>query len=378
MPACRITCSGTSSLDFAISMMYSWKAGNSISYSTNLQIVPDLGISIAACISGLTSGDQLTRPILDALMMDKKLTGPEIKPEPKPVEARNIPEVLLRYAGFYANDMSLVKVEFDADNKGFGIYPVADGEKGRAENPIIKYSYNGGFFHNFEKRSECYFTEVDGVTYIVSHKIPNFGADALRYQKLEEIKEPVAPCVDIKGKKWLFRNLKPDIQRSLIAITVSNTYKCLPGYVDVMGVKKIETPRHAGMAAMSFRDRSEMSLFENKGETWMKTAFFLLSPADNVKKLSGGVNRVIIKSEGYNEWLRVEKGAKLKFKTPENGRIVVIDDDETLYDSIVDSAEYFGPGCDPGARSPESIYAPEGSFIFFAGKAGDLFKVEAK
>jgi hypothetical protein len=354
------------------------KAGNSISYSTNLQIVPDLGISIAASISGLVSSEPLTRPILDALMKDKKLMELEIKPVQKPAGALTVPEELLRYAGFYANDTGLVKVEFDPDKKGFGIYPLIDDEKGRAEGPIIKYTYDAGIFHNFEKNSECYFTEVDGVNYIVSHKIANFGVDAPRYQKLEEIKNPVQFNIDIKGKKWLLRNLRPDIQRSMIALTVSNIYKCLPGYVDFMGVKKIETPDHAGMAAGSFRERSEMRLFENKGETWIKSAFFLFSPADGAGKLTGGVNRVIIKTEGYNEWLKMDKGAILKFERPLYGRIVLVNDDEVLYDSIVDSAEYFGPGREPDAKPPESIYAPEGSFIFFAGKAGDLFKIEAR
>ena len=354
------------------------KAGNSISYSTNLQVIPDLGISVAVSISGLVSGESLTRPILDALMKDKKLMEPEIKPVPKPIEAQIMPEELLKYSGFYANDTGVVKVEFDADKKGFGIYAIADGEKGRAEKAIIKYAYNGGFFHNFEKRSACYFTEVDGATYIVSRKIPDSGIDMLKYQKLEEIKNPVSPGTDVKAKKWLFRNLKPEAQRALVAITVTNTYKCLPGYVDVMGIKKIDSPDHAGMAATSFRDQTEMRLFENNGETWLRLASFLLSTADGARKLIDGANRVVIKPEGYNEWLKVEKGAMLKFEKPYKGRIVVINDDDTLYDSIVDSAEYFGPGREPCAQPPHSVYAPEGSFIFFAGIAGDMFKVVAR
>ena len=354
------------------------KAGNSISYSTNLQIVPDLGISVAASISGLVSSEPLTRPILDALMDDKKLSASEKKPAQKPVEAQAVPEDLLRYSGFYANDMGLVKVEFDPDKKGFGIYPVADNEKGCAEAPIIKYVYNGGGFHNFEKRSQCYFADIDGVAYIIAHENVNFGVDSPRYQKLEEIKDPVSLRCDIKGKKWLMRNLRPDIQRSLIAVTVSNFYECLPGYVDFMGVKKIETPDHAGMAAESFRERSELSLFETKGETWIKCALFLFSPADGAGKLIPGVNRVIIKTEVYNEWLRVEKAALIKFDRPLYARIALVNGDEVLYDSIVDSAEYFGPGREPGALPPESVYAPAGSFIFFAGKAGDVFRVYAR
>lgn len=354
------------------------KAGNSISYSTNLQIVPDLGIAVAASISGLVSSESLTRPILDALMNDKKLSGPEKKPAQKPAEAQTVPEDLLRYSGFYANDMGLVKVEFAADKKGFGIYPVADNEKGRAEAPVIEYAYNGGSFHNFEKRSQCYFADIDGTAYIIAHENVNFGADAPRYQKLQEIKNPVSFKCDIKGRKWLMRNLRPDIQRSLIAVTVSNIYKCLPGYADFMGVKKIETPYHAGMAAESFRERSELSLFENKGETWIKCAFFLFSPAEGARKLIDGVNRVMIKAEGYNEWLRVEKGSVIKFKRPLYGRIALVNDDEVLYDSIVDSPEYFGPGREPGALPPESVYAPAGSFIFCAGKAGDLFRIDAR
>lgn len=339
------------------------KAGNSISYSTNLQIVPDLGISIAVSISGLVSGDSLTRPILDALLKDKNMAAPEKLPVQKPVEAKVVPDEFLRYEGYYANDTGIVKVEFDADRKGFGIYPITDGEKGRAEAPVIKYAHNGGVFHNFEKMAECYFTEVGGVTYIVSRRTAKFKVDAPRYQKLEKIKDPVSLRTDIKGKRWLMRNLKPEVQRSMVAITVSNIYKCLPGYVDIMGVKKIETPDFAGMAATSFRDQTQLRLFENKGETWMKIASFLFSPADGARKLVPGVNRVVVKAEGYNEWLRMEKCAILKFKNPEKGRIIVVDGDETLYDSIVDGRE---------------VYAPAGSFIFCAGKAGDMFRIEAR
>jgi len=79
--------------------------------------------------------------------------------------------------------------------------------------------------------------------------------------------------------------------------------------------------------------------------------------------LNNGINRVTIKSEGYNEWLKLDKGAIVKFENPPAGsRIIIFTEGSPIYDSVVDKDE---------------VYAPAGSFIFFAGTAGDIFKFYA-
>jgi hypothetical protein len=185
----------------------------------------------------------------------------------------------------------------------------------------------------------------------------------IEYQKLDEIKDPVSFKTDITGKAWLVRNEKPYVLAGSIGIAKTDFYEELPGYVNLAGVKKIETPGYAGIAVAAFRDQADLSLIDMNGETWIKTNYGLCSPADSARKLMTGINRVVIKVENYNEWLRVEKGAIVNFDKPQKGRIIVVTEENAIYDSVVDKDE---------------IYAPEGSFIFCAGTAGDLFKIIAR
>ena len=356
------------------------KGGNTACYSTNLQIVPDEGISIALMVNGHASGESLTRPILDALMKDKNLVTPPPPKAEKPVEAQKIPADILKFAGLYAKNMEPFKITFNKDENGFDIYPLTpiakDKENGVNKEPlekdknkktaveaVISYVYNGGIFHNFEKESKCYFTVINGRQYLVLHKIKNYGVDIIEYQKLDEIKNPVSLKTDITGQQWLVRNENPYILAGCIGIATADFYEELPGYLNFAGIKKIETPDYASIAGTAFRDQSDLHLVDLNGETWLKSSYTLFSPADSARKLIDGVNRVVIKSEGFNEWLKMDKGAIVNFEKPINGRIILIAKDETVYDSVVDKNE---------------IYAPEGSYIFFAGGPGDMFKVIAK
>ncbi|HOT77681.1 MAG TPA: hypothetical protein PK467_17985, partial [Candidatus Wallbacteria bacterium] len=224
-------------------------------------------------------------------------------------------------------------------------------------------TYNGGVFHNFEKDEKCYFTEIDGRQYIVAHKIKTYGVDSIQMQKLDEIKNPVSFKIDMTDKIWLVRNEKPYILAGCINTAKAEFYKELPGYVNFSGIKKIETPDYASIAGKVFRDQAEMRLVDMNGETWIKCNYGLCSPADSARKLAAGVNRVIIKSEGFNEWLKVEKGAIVKFEIPLKGRVIVLNEEKAVYDSAVDKDE---------------VYVPEKGFIFLAGEPGDVFKVTAR
>ena len=354
------------------------KGGNTLCYSANLQIVPDEGISIGLMINGHISGETLTRPILDALMKDKGLITPKPVTAKKPVEAQKVPEHLLKFAGIYAKDMGPFSIAFNKDGNGIDITPLeaADNEKkdggekretvkeAKAPSaPVLSYVYNDGLFYDNAKDEKYYFVEFGGSQYLVAHKIKTYGVDSIVYQKLGENKNGVAFKKDISGNRWLVRNEKPYILAKAVGVGKAEFYKELPGYVNFAGLKKIETPEYASIAGRAFRDQSELRLIDMNGETWLKMGYNLLSPAESVRKLIPGVNRVVIKTENYNEWLRVGKGAIVSFEKPSQGRIIVTTDDEAIYDSVTDKDEF---------------YAPEGSFIFFAGTAGDVFKVIAR
>jgi CubicO group peptidase (beta-lactamase class C family) len=356
------------------------KGGNTLCYSTNLQVIPDEGISIALMVNGHVSGETLTRPILDALMKDKNLINPPPVKAEKPVEAQKIPADMQKFAGIYAKSSAPFKITFNKDGNGFDIYPLTPINKDRknennkkesnkdknekpAVEPIISYTYNGGIFHNFEKESKCYFTVIDGRQYLVLHKIKTYGVDVIEYQKLDEIKEPVSLKTDITANEWLVRNEQPYILAGCVGIAKTDFYEELPGYINFAGVKKIETPDYASIAVNVFRDQFDLRLINMNGETWIKYSYTLFSPAAGARKLINGINRVIIKSEGYNQWLKVDKGAVVSFEKPAKGRIIVLAKEEAIYDSVTNKDE---------------IYAPEGSYIFFAGAPGDIFKIIAK
>ncbi len=360
------------------------KGGNTMCYSANLQIAPDHGISIGVLINGHISGELLTRPVLDALLKDKNLMDAPKDAAKKPVEAQKVPEELLKFAGIYAKDMGPFKVVFNKNNDGLEMIPLqpvksektpdgkpADSDKNKKDDKddktpaegAIAFTYNGGVFHNFEKDEKCYFTEIDGRQYIVAHKVKTYGVDYIQMQKLDELKNPVSFKIDMIDKIWLVRNEKPYILAGSINTAKVEFYKELPGYADFSGIKKIETPDYASITGKIFRDQAEMRLVDMNGETWIKSNYGLCSPADSARKLASGVNRVIIKSEGFNEWLKAEKGAIVKFEKPMNGRVIVLDEEKAIYDSVADKDE---------------VYVPEKGFIFLAGEPGDVFKVTAR
>lgn len=93
----------------------------------------------------------------------------------------------------------------------------------------------------------------------------------------------------------------------------------------------------------------------------MRTGNILRSNAPSAPRLDTGSASVTIGRAGFNEWRAVGRGAALRFALPESrGRVIVVTRDAVLYDSRVDGNE---------------VYAPAGSYVFFAGVAGDTFRV---
>lgn len=338
------------------------KGGNSAYYSTNLQILPDHGIVIALSISGHAIGEALTRPILDSLMQYKNLAEPEKKQISKPPTPQQIPDELMKYAGFYAGDSETVKLVIDRKNKRINLYTLYDKDD-REKEPLLSFIYNNGYLFNSLKKLQCYLTTIEGRSYLVFHKVPDYGVDMLLYQKLDRIREPQSLKIAMDEKTWLLRNAKPYVLAGSVRLLKSCLHRDLPGYIDFGGIKKIESPTFAGIAATCFRDQTELYLINRKGEWWAKSGNNIFTMADSVGKAVIGVNKVTIGADGCNEWLRIGKEAILSFEKPEEGRIIVLNDDAVLFDSIVDSDE---------------VFAPKGSFVFCAASAGSVFKIRAR
>ena len=278
------------------------------------------------------------------------------------------------YEGYYTGVAGVVKVRFDMANKKCVLLPLvpagAAGEDSKAgaaaARPVLSMVYAGdGLFSCIENNSLMYFTTIDGEKFIASHKNPRFGTDAIKYIKIAEIASPKKLNYDLAGKKWLVRNMaRHVVSGGEMCMADSAVYKELPGYVDFCGLKKIEGPEYAGIAAVTTRDQTDLRLFDAGGETWLRAGMFVYSDAAGARKLVSGVNRVVIKADGFNEWLRADKGAVVKFAAPPAGaRIAVFAGEDVIFDSAADKDE---------------IYVPEGGFIFFAGRAGDMLKAFAR
>jgi hypothetical protein len=195
--------------------------------------------------------------------------------------------------------------------------------------------------------------------------MPPYGLDFLLYQKLDRIGKPVRLKTNINGKTWVPRNFPVFMQTfpESPLVLVSSAYKELPGYVDLEGIKKIEGADFASYAANAFRDQVELKIFSKDGKTWAKTGGALLSMADDIRKTKKGEDIVKIGEDGYYEWLKVEKGALVSFQKPTEGRVLVSTTGAILFDSLVDAGE---------------VYIPAGSYIGCAGRAGDVFKINAE
>jgi len=339
------------------------KGGHTQGYVANLQIVPQERIAIGFIISGDADGEALTRPILDGLMKDRKLMEERAQTVKRPVEPQPIPADLLKYAGYYVDGGAAVKVAFDKGRKALTISPVA-AKKTANEKPgqSKSFVYHDGYFHNHEEGLQHYFTTVDGKAFIVSHGFRTYEFDVLLYQKLEAIRKPARLKENMQGKVWLLRNASPYVQSPVTAIS-SSIYKELPGYVDFIGIKKIERADFADIAATAFRDQIELSFFPKNGKTWAKLGIFLFSTEDGIPKVKNGATSIKIGDDNYNEWLKLEKGALLSFEKPEGGRVIVSTQEAVLFDSVLDSGE---------------TYAPAGSYVFCAGTAGDVFRINTK
>ncbi|MHB8773348.1 MAG: serine hydrolase domain-containing protein [Syntrophales bacterium] len=337
------------------------KSGGTGNYASMLYTVPDKRISVAVIGAGMHIGAmRIALEMLDAVLVAKKLVPGQEKPFPLPVRAQKLPQEQCSFRGYYAAGAKLGQFLFDADKNrvSFSIL------KGQEKVPAFTLVYNDGYYHDAEG-NRSYFTETGGEGYFVS-SVASVGLDMIGMQRVKPLEKPQSLRIDMDGRVWLRRNVRPS--EGIMAVDShfekSSLYKDLPGYVVFGGVKRIESPEFAAMPFAAMRDQTELTLFENNGATWAWVSDLLFSPAECAAALKPGENSLKIGSDGYNEWLRADEDMVVSFVRPERGRIIVFSADDTAtYDSAVDAGD---------------AYAAKGSYLEFAGFAGDVFTVKAR
>jgi len=193
-----------------------------------------------------------------------------------------------------------------------------------------------------------------------------WGIDMVTAQKLKKVDKPVAMKIDLNGKMWLTRNAKPSENFNFVAghIMPSSTIPGLPGYIDFLGVKVVQSPEFAGMPVGSLRDQTELTLLDKNGQTWAQLSEMLYCPSDTAAALGAGSKTVSIGADGYSQWLQADTGLVVSFEKPAKGRVVVFPSGGgARWDSALDSGE---------------VYVAKDSFIELLGYSGDTFTITAR
>ena len=336
------------------------KGGNSGFYSANLQILPTEKMVIAMITSGKASGDKLTEPILAGVLTDRRPDKPTYLPAGLPPQTRvaqAIPAALDRYVGYYASETGIMKMDIDSQRRKLIVTPLG----GAA--PPEELTYNDGYFFVPTGGRRVYFASRDGIDFLVKNEGGLTDSDEVTLQKLEPVLNPQRLRVSNQDEFWLVRNAPAAVEVfDFDLLQPLKKYEDLPGYVDFRGVRRIERPDFAAMAATAVRDQTDLELIESKDGDFLRTGHLLWSSARTAGRLPMAPSTVTIGADGFNEWRAVEGGGALNFTLPAKGRVIVVTQVATLYDSIVDRG---------------AVYAPAGCYVFFAGAAGDIFRVTA-
>jgi hypothetical protein len=274
------------------------------------------------------------------------------------MKSQNIPAEYADYYGYYiGNGGDLFKIDFNSQNNIIDLLKV----QSNIEQHVSSFIYNSGYLYNASGQ-RYYLTDIDNMKLLIS---PLLGMDNIGYQKLDMISEQKYLDIDIHGRKWLRRNSKSyeGILLSTTHLLTSNNVEALPGYIDLLGVKQIQSSDFAGMPGV-VRDQSELTLIEKyHGQTWAMVSDMLYSPDVTAIPLRKGENKVIIVENGYSEWLTVDENMIVAFQKSATGRVIVFTGNGTpIYDTAVDTGR---------------IYIEKGSFIELMGQPGDMFKINA-
>ena len=337
------------------------KSGGTGHYTSMLYTVPDKRISVAVIATGAKSDAvEIANTVLAAYLTERGLIAPTAKEVSMPAKGQPIPAQLAAYEGFYDSGGKLMKIAFHQIDNNVTVHQVT----AEQDVPLLTLAYNDNYF--YYQGGKYYFTTVGGRDYFVRH-VPLFSADVISGEKLETVANPKELATAVDNRVWLRRNAKAYEGRLFIEgyVITSRLLKDLPGYVDFLGTKKVETPSSLGYAIHSMRDLQEVTIREHDGNTWAWVSGMVFTPADAPSELAKGDRKVIIGSEGYNEWLRIPADTILTFQAPQKGRVMVFSSGgEPLYDNVI--------------NRDRKMFAPAGSFVTMAGNPGETFLLTAQ
>jgi len=337
------------------------KSGGTGNYTSMVYTVPEQRLSVAViCTGSKSSAMAMALDILNAVLVGKGLMQEETAVVSKPPEPQAIPGGDISFEGYYTNGTDTLRISFDTEENTVTGYTLKNGE----ETPMLSLFYNNGYYID-KTGSRYYFTTIDGKDYLITN-VSKFNLDMVAMQKLAEPEPPQSLRIDVNGKQWLRRNMKPyESPMFYISYVVkSSTIEALPGYVDFFGPKVVQSPDFAGMPVNNLRDLTELMLFDEDRRTWAWLSGFLYSPVEIAGALNSGDNSVKIGDSGYNEWLKAGAGLIVSFEKPDKGRVIALSPDgAVLYDSAIDKGE---------------VYIPKDGFVQLAGVPGDVFKVTAR
>lgn len=334
------------------------KSGGTMNYSSMFYTDPEHRLSVAVIETGASgSAMKIALDVMDALLVQKGLIKSQTKSISRPAEPQAIPKEYTGFEGYYSSGNNLVKVAIDLKENTVNLSTLKRG----VETPAGSLIYNGGYLYD-ETGERSYFTAVGDKQYYVGSS----AVDNIQAEKLVKLADPQSLRIDMNGKQWVRRNVKPFESISIASghFGKSSTNEVLPGYIDFGAIVVVKSPDFAGMPIGAMRDLSELWLLEKEGQTWIQLNDMLYSPASVASALKKGENTVTLGSSGYNEWLKTDEDLILSFKKPAKGRIIVFSPEgPPMYDSAVDQGD---------------LYVKKGSFVEFAGVPGDVLKITAK
>lgn len=330
------------------------KGGDTQDFHSELLIVPDKRIAVGVMEAGHgSSAPMIALTVLKDVLVAKGFMKKEPTPVTVPKTPQPLPAQYSSFAGFYDDGSEVSTVAVDT-----GSNTVTVTSPGGAPQTLI---YNDGALYD-SAGSKMALISVDGQTALMRGII---GLWITKAQKIPTATAPKSLETDINGSIWLRRNVKPwdSISMPPGYMVQSSTVAGLPGYIDIGGSKRVDSPTFAGMTSTVIRDLSELNLLNRNGQTWVQISDMIFSPPDVASTLAVGQKSVTIGKDGYNEWLKVGQDIVLDVKKPSADRVIVLSSEaEPTYDSVVDSGK---------------VFVPAGSMIQLAGSPGDAFTVTA-
>jgi len=333
------------------------KGGDSDDYHSMMVSIPDKRLSVAVMEAGQGSrAPDIAFELLDSMLEAKGLMKKETK-SVVPIAPQPLPADYVKYNGYYGSEDKAYMVTVDTAQNMVNITFLINGVAANT----LPMTYNGGMLYLQGKPLFKMMSAGGRDAVLVSAD----GGFMVFCQKLQPLAQPQSLSMNIDGKQWVRRNVKPfeGIGMDGKEIVNSAYIPGMPGYVIFNQVKKVDSPTHAGMVTDVTRDQTELNLYPKDGQTWAWVSDFTYSPADAIGTLSKGQKQVTIGKEGYSEWFKTGQDLVLDVKKPSGGRLIVFGPDTSVvYDSEIDTGKAF---------------APAGSFVEVAGTAGQVFGITA-